>query len=274
MNPNPIAYHVGSGATLAKTSSEYGIGVANQEGAMQFLTRNDWPTGLQQAFLKNVAKLPMRYFICDNSGSMVASDGHRLIGEGVNKRVVPSSRWGELGDFVRFHAGLAHAGKLTSQFRMLNGGFPITVGSKNDNSDASLRQVLSLLEDSPSGGTPLCRHIAEVCNEIRSIEGFLRNTNQKAAVIIATDGESSDGEMAAAMAPLKELPCWVVVRLCTDEDKVVSYWNNIDKVLELDLDILDDIRFVVDRIYLNINFFMLFRSTVVKLMKFAKITSG
>lgn len=64
---------------------------------------------------------------------------------------------------------------------------------------------------------------------------------QKVAVIIATDGESSDGDIAAAMQPLKDLPCWVVIRLCTDEDKVVNYWNNIDKVLELDLDILDDI---------------------------------
>ena len=60
---------------------------------------------------------------------------------------------------------------------------------------------------------------------------FLRATGQRVAVIIATDGESSDGDIAAAMAPLKDLPVWVVIRLCTDEDKIVDYWNNIDKVL-------------------------------------------
>jgi hypothetical protein len=32
-----------------------------------------------------------------------------------------------------------------------------------------------------------------------------------------------------------------VIRLCTDDDRVVSYWNNIDSELELETDVLDDI---------------------------------
>eukprot|EP01034_Spumella_vulgaris_P015571 gene15571-19896_t len=32
--------------------------------------------------------------------------------------------------------------------------------------------------------------------------------NQKALVVIATDGEASDGEVAEAMRPLKDLPVW------------------------------------------------------------------
>jgi hypothetical protein len=32
-----------------------------------------------------------------------------------------------------------------------------------------------------------------------------------------------------------------VVRLCTDNDKIVSYWNNIDSQLELEMDVLDDL---------------------------------
>ena len=39
----------------------------------------------------------------------------------------------------------------------------------------------------------------------------------------------------------QELPVWVVIRLCTDDDKIVDYWNNIDSQLELEMDILDDL---------------------------------
>ena len=68
-------------------------------------------------------------------------------------------------------------------------------------------------------GTPLCRHIREIIEKIKSIEGSLRSKGQKACVIIATDGESSDGDIAAAMKPLEILPCFVVVRLCTNDEK-------------------------------------------------------
>ena len=46
-------------------------------------------------------------------------------------------------------------------------------------------------------GTPLCRHIREVIARIETMESTLRENGQRACVIIATDGESSDGDIAA-----------------------------------------------------------------------------
>ena len=43
------------------------------------------------------------------------------------------------------------------------------------------------------------------------------------------------------MRPLKDLPVWVVVRLCTNDDKIVDYWNRVDEELELSMDVLDDL---------------------------------
>jgi hypothetical protein len=121
----------------------------------------------------------------------------------------------------------------------LNGSAPILIGAE-DSADR-LDIFNNIINSSPNGGTPLCRHIREVIERIRPMEQSLRLARQKVCLVIATDGESSDGDIATAMQPLKNLPVWVVVRLCTDDAKIVDYWNNIDKVLELDMDVLDDL---------------------------------
>ena len=78
--------------------------------------------------------------------------------------------------------------------------------------------------------------------DIERLSEALRENNQKAVVVICTDGESTDGDLADAMKPLQYLPVLVVVRLCTDEDETVEYWNGIDEKLEIDIDVLDDFR--------------------------------
>jgi hypothetical protein len=99
------------------------------------------------------------------------------------------------------------------------------------------------------GGTPLCRHIREVTEKVKAMEADLRATGNKVAIIIMTDGEASDGDLAAAMKPLQQLPVWVVVRLCTDDEKVVNYWNSIDEHLEIDMDVLDDMLGESEEVY-------------------------
>ena len=156
-------------------------------------------------------------------------------------RFLQCTRWQELTDALKFHANIAHAAGAPSEFRLLNGSPPIMIGESDANEYDRLSTLMTILDQSPGGGTPLCRHIREVTDKIRSMEGQLRAAGQKACVIIATDGESSDGDIITAMQPLRALPVWVVVRLCTDEDRIVEYWNNIDSQLELDMDVLDDL---------------------------------
>ena len=117
---------------------------------------------------------------------------------------------------------------------------PIIVGTGNDHGQA-LTQVSNAFEATPNGGTPLCFHITAVVTAIRGVEAQLRSNGQVATVIICTDGEASDGNIADALKPLKSMPVQVVLRLCTDDDNVVNYWNNIDNELELNMDVLDDL---------------------------------
>jgi hypothetical protein len=128
---------------------------------------------------------------------------------------------------------------------------PIMVGLP-DPENAAYNILSSLLSDSsPGGGTPLCRHISEVAAKIRELAPTLKAANQRACVAIFTDGESSDGDLATAMKPLELLPVWVVVRLCTDDEKTVNYWNSIDEKLELEMDVLDDLRGESEEVFEN-----------------------
>ncbi len=109
-----------------------------------------------------------------------------------------------------------------------------------DDNGESYEFFSTVMEDDPAGQTPICAHISDIVTILKSIEGDLRSNNQRAAVIIATDGEATDGNITEALRPLEKLPVWLVIRLCTDEKKVVNYWNQIDKQLEVEVDVIDD----------------------------------
>ena len=47
--------------------------------AREVLAGHKWPLGLQDTFISNLSSITHRFFICDDSGSMMASDGHRLM---------------------------------------------------------------------------------------------------------------------------------------------------------------------------------------------------
>jgi hypothetical protein len=69
----------------ATPGAEYLPRMQNPDGAKEFLSTLNWPAHLQDNFLKSLEKLPIRYFICDDSGSMSAEDGSIAVASGENK---------------------------------------------------------------------------------------------------------------------------------------------------------------------------------------------
>ncbi len=69
-------------------------------------------------------------------------------------------------------------------------------------------------------------------------------------MILATDGLPTDDQgyggdditkaFIQALRSLEGLPIWLVIRLCTDEENVTSFYNQLDGMLELSLEVLDD----------------------------------
>merc|ERR1719446_1246009 len=77
----------------------------------------------------------------------------------------------------------------------------------------------------------------------------LRARGEQVCVIIATDGMPNNrATFVAAMQHLQRLPVWVVVRLCTNDDDIVGYWNELDAQLEAPLEVLDDVKSEADEI--------------------------
>ena len=222
------------------------FGVVDVKNARNFLQAKNWSIGMQEVFIKAVTKLPLRFWIIDDSGSMLTNDGNRRMtnATGTSNRIISCTRWSELTSSLKFHVDLIDAACVLSEFRFINQAKPLVLGDSEDieQSRANKAEIYQLFEMGPSGQTPLCFHIREIIAEITVIADRLKELGQKACVIICTDGESTDGDLAREMQPLQDLPVIVVVRLCTDEDLVVQYWNDIDEKLEVDIDVLDDFR--------------------------------
>jgi len=238
--------------------------MSNEAGIREYLTTYRWPKGLQDALIKELPRYPARYFICDDSGSMNAIDGEMLVSSGTQYKMVECTRWKELTTAMKFHVGLAQAASALSEFRLLNNAPPITIGINDPNAYPA---ALDAFERSPTGATPLCFHVKQVISQIQSFEPQLRANGHKACVIICTDGEPSDGDIVAAMKPLCTLPAWVVVRMCTGEESIVNYWENIDKSLELNMDIMDDIKGEAEGVF-NQNSWLTYGEPIQRLREF------
>ena len=232
----------------------------------KYLRKQKWPKGLQDILIKSSKKSPIRFIIIDDSGSMSKVDGKRLMTDGRNCKMLKCSRWTELQETVRTQASISQSGKIISEFRLLNGADPVIIGLDADDAE-NMNFLEEVLEQSPAGQTPICEHIESIIENISSIADILRSNGQRATVIICTDGESTDGNLAEVMKPLQDLPVWLVVRLCTDEKNVIDYWNDIDRELEIEMDVIDDFVGDASEIY-NVNSWLIYGEPLHRMREF------
>jgi len=222
------------------------------------LKNQGYTDGLIKSIARSNMQFPLRIWIVDNSGSMMKGDGHRLVGQRNNVRYVSCTRWDEIKETVEYHARIAALLEAPTVFRLLNdpgrmaGPQQFSIGERGPDFIADdLNIALNTINTaSPTGVTPLSDHVREVKANVEAMKEELVRTGQKVVIVIATDGLPSNAYGTSDSAALNEfkdclrslegLPVWIVVRLCTDEDSVVDFYNNLDSQLELSLEVIDD----------------------------------
>lgn len=115
----------------------------------------------------------------------------------------------------------------------------------------SLRRMLDAT--GPQGVTPITDRLTEIYGRIQQQHADLVGRGQRVVLVIATDGLPTSAHSGTCTSTDKrnmvntlqrlmfDLHVFVVIRLTTDDDGVVSYYNEVDEQLELPLEVLDDI---------------------------------
>ena len=231
---------------------------------IQFLQKQGFPSGMIRSFPSQKPAFPLRVWIVDNSLYMNVRDAHIIRG---NYQNFDATRWEELQDCVAYHANFAAMFALPVRFALINDphiqGVP-QYFTLNQTGNLPLEQQILrhvMTNTKPSGPTLLTNQILLLRDYISSIAPQLRANNQTVSVIIATQGLPTDENNASppsvlrdfilALQNLEALPVWVVLRLCTDDEKAFEFFNAIDAELSLPFDVLDDFAGEAVEVYLR-----------------------
>jgi len=224
--------------------------------------------GLAKALGENNITFPLRFWVVDNSGSMAAPDGCQMIASNnQHVKMVACTRWKEIQGTVDYHAQIAGLMKAPTIFRLLNNpgmnAGPQEFGVANKGEDMILDDLQvaknTMTRATPSGVTPLSKHIYDIREQIVILNPQLQSEGRRVVIVLATDGLPTDqygvggtqekNAFVNAMKSLEGLPVWIVIRLCTNDESVVEFYNDLDAQLELSIEVLDDFNGEAEEVY-------------------------
>eukprot|EP00038_Savillea_parva_P009093 m.181218 g.181218 ORF g.181218 m.181218 type:complete len:489 (+) comp15192_c0_seq1:96-1562(+) len=235
------------------------------------------------------AAVGVRMFLLDNSGSTDTWDGSTLRltsssattpeGErqGAKYTLDSATRWDEIKQVARDHARHNLELNHVCEFHLLNSRDPSKKTMREgadfvrlapeDGLTAGLAALDRMLNGTrPNGTTPLAESLSFMNQRIARYAPALQEQGKMMYVVVVTDGiptpltwnwsVSSQQMHSAKQRAVNELyqivgrfPVSLVVRLCTNDDEGISFWNNLDEEEEFALDVIDDLKGEAVEIY-------------------------
>jgi len=228
----------------------------------------DTPFHLADMLAHEDPSVALRVFLLDNSGSTSKSDGHILQQDILGRlHAAPSTRWEEICATALDQAKWNATAGVRSEFILLNPPCPdnpqqgrdfAVVDPKAGSADAQvdvLRRIL--VQNGPRGTTPLTLRLQQLQqrlkNEVKDGRRVLLSIVTDGLPTSPSSGATYESDRVAFVNQLRSFTtsfnAFVVIRLATDDEDAVNYYNRIDEELELPLDILDDLRGEAEEVY-------------------------
>lgn len=185
-----------------------------------------------------------------------------------NVQLVPCSRIEEMQQTVDYHEQMANILKSPTIIKTLNrtitrqqdeGQQQVTADdtiliTSYDESDKITRKLEQLAVSQMNNNdipTTLNQCLLEMRDNIQEILPLLLKPESKSSssstgatatrrivFVIATDGKPTDengnstetalSEFTKTLSSFRDLPVWMVLRLCTDDEKIINFWNSFD----------------------------------------------
>lgn len=181
--------------TIVKTQ---GHDICEYSEQVQCLMQQGFTSSLARLVIQHSKSFALRIWIIDNSGSMNAADGKKLVAtkKRTDVRWVTCTRFAELQECVLYHAQLSALLEAPTRFTLLNtpdNGLSQEMGVAEMGCDMVDEEILSLSSTLqkvyPRGVTPLTNHIHAIYDTIQGIEASLCQEGKKVVVVVATDGK-------------------------------------------------------------------------------------
>lgn len=260
VSPNLALQHI-----LDASLNETQKGCSSLNSPSEPYKRLGVPPAFARELSEDDAGIALRIYLLDNSGSMRSHDGNVLQRvEGGRSKLVPATRWEELSAMALQQARWNVELGVPCEFQLLNSHSPrvpcegvdifrVHAHVAGGDVEAELRVLREkLAKDSLNTGTPLASRLNDIRERLARTGSEFAQQGRKMTLTIATDGVPNEPRqefLQSLRRIMRELPIVVVIRLCTDEEEVTDFYNEIDKEVEMPLDILDDLRGEARNVY-------------------------
>jgi hypothetical protein len=219
---------------------------------IQYLKSQGFSMGMIRAFHSQKESFPLRVWILDNSSAMSVRDAHIVRGNQLQS-INNVTRWEELKDCLFFHTELTARFLLPTRFSLLNApqqGLPQYFSLAQSGNLIEEKQIVQnvLTHVIPNGPTPIAAQLQILHAYVSSIASQLKARRHIVPIVITTQGLPTNAigetstfiinEFFQMLHSFESLPVSMALRLCTDDEKAIDFYNSVDKRLKLD--VLDD----------------------------------